>query len=983
MDQSTGLEKRVREIGSEIYDRMSSSTPSLFDARRWKGKVMEAAMRDEQTKVRLFRLIDVLPSLDSDELVMKVFNEYFEGVEEAPAVLRQLAGRITGSGMLPGIAAGLIRSGVESFAGGFIAGKDPEAALTEFKKLRDEGLAVSVDLLGEEVLSDHEVYEYRRRYLDLIEQVMPKAQAWPESPILDSDGTGPIPRADLSLKISSFDCRLDPMDWRSSIERVRSSLAPVLEKAREHGASVTLDMEHSRLKDLTIEAFLDTATHIAGLGHFGIALQAYLKSAEEDVLRVAEHAKKHERPLTIRLVKGAYWDYETVVNRQRGWPIPVFLNKAETDLSFERITKILLENHAHVRPAVATHNIRSISHAIAVADSLELPKNAYEFQMIYGMAEPVRRALVDLGYRVRVYTPVGELIPGMAYLIRRLLENASNESFLRQSFAEGKSLDELLSAPVPRRHSRLPEPHTEGFSNEPHIDFSKASARHAMAEALEQARERLGKEYPLVIAGKGEWTESTIVSLNPADPSQTVGTVAQATRTEAERAVRTAAEAFETWRRIPAAERAEYLRAAAAEMRRERFDLMALQVLEVGKTWREADGDVAEAVDFLEYYADRMIALAGPHTLGTYPGEDNELIYDPKGVGVVISPWNFPLAIPTGMVAASLVTGNCVIFKPSGLSPVCGWKIFEIFKAVGLPAGVLQFLPGPGDEVGDYLVGHPGIDFIAFTGSKETGLGIIERAAQSHSDRQGVKRVIVEMGGKNAIIVDETADLDEALAGVVESAFGYQGQKCSACSRAIVVGNRYDRFCERLKEIVSSLKIGRPEDPGTQTGPLIDEAARSKVRRYFETAEHEGTVYRVPFDERDGYFVSPTVVFNPDPASAVAQEEIFGPVLSVMKASTFDHALMIANGTPYALTGGIYSRSPARIEQAKRDFKVGNLYINRQITAALVGRQPFGGFGMSGVGSKAGGPDYLLQFVNARSISENTLRRGFAPPKDE
>jgi RHH-type proline utilization regulon transcriptional repressor/proline dehydrogenase/delta 1-pyrroline-5-carboxylate dehydrogenase len=414
-------------------------------------------------------------------------------------------------------------------------------------------------------------------------------------------------------------------------------------------------------------------------------------------------------------------------------------------------------------------------------------------------------------------------------------------------------------------------------------------------------------------------------------------------------------------------------------MRKRRWDLTALEVYEVGKTWKEADADVVEAIDFLEYYGREMVRRGSPQSLGHYPGEESEYIYEPKGIGVVISPWNFPLAIPAGMVSAGIVTGNCVIFKPSGLSPVMGWQLSDIFREAGLPPGVLQCLPGPGKEVGEYLVSHSLIDFVAFTGSRDVGLRIIKHAGDVHKDQKNIKRVIAEMGGKNAIIVDETADLDESVKGVIESALGYQGQKCSACSRVIVIGEIFEAFCKRLQEAMESIKIGPPEDPGSFMGPLVDEMAFKKVKDYIMLGEKEAKSLLCREVKREGFFVGPVIFTDVKPDSPVARDEIFGPVLVVLRADNIEKAIAIANNTMYALTGGVFSRSPANIKKVKDELNVGNVYINRKITGAIVGRQPFGGFGMSGVGSQAGGPDYLLQFLNPKSISENTLRKGFAP----
>jgi RHH-type proline utilization regulon transcriptional repressor/proline dehydrogenase/delta 1-pyrroline-5-carboxylate dehydrogenase len=413
-------------------------------------------------------------------------------------------------------------------------------------------------------------------------------------------------------------------------------------------------------------------------------------------------------------------------------------------------------------------------------------------------------------------------------------------------------------------------------------------------------------------------------------------------------------------------------------MRKRRFLLVALEVYEVGKTVPEADSDVAEAIDYLEYYGAQIAELGRPRSLGNYSGEINEYAYEPKGIAAVISPWNFPLAIPTGMASAAIVAGNCTILKPSGLSPVVAWQLVDLFKAAGLPQGVLQYLPGPGAEAGEYLVSHPGIDVIAFTGSKEVGLRILRLAGETRPGQRNVKKVVAEMGGKNAIIVDDTADLDEAVRGVLESSLGYQGQKCSACSRVVVLPDAFQEFCGRFVEAVKSIRIGPPEDLSTFMGPLVDQGALEKVRNYIAIGQREGkTLYRGE-EKGDGFYAGPALI-EVGPDAVISRDEIFGPVVAVIKAQDIDEALEIANRSEYALTGGIYSRSPENIRKAKREFRVGNLYINRKITGALVGRQPFGGFGLSGTGSKAGGPDYILQFMNPRTISENTLRKGVAP----
>jgi len=596
--------------------------------------------------------------------------------------------------------------------------------------------------------------------------------------------------------------------------------------------------------------------------------------------------------------------------------------------------------------------------------------------VIHGMAEPLRRALVAEGYRVRVYCPVGAFLPGMAYLVRRLLENTANTSMLRQMYAEAAPPEDLLKAPAP-----CPEPEDrapEGFRNEPHAHFVEADTRDAFASALERVKTALGGHAPAVIDGQSVETPEQLTRHDPSAQKRLVGTAARCGPEEAARAVAGAERAAEGWGRTPVAERAGVLMRAAEILRRDRFDLAALEVFEVGKDWKNADADVCEAIDFCVYYAREMTELGTPgHPGRGYPGEANETGYRPRGVAAVIAPWNFPLAIPAGMTAAALVAGNTVVLKPSERSPMCGARLFAIFREAGVPDGVLQLLPGAG-EAGAALAADPGVDLIAFTGSRDVGLAITRAAAEP--GRRGLKRVVAEMGGKNAVIVDETADLDEAVRGIVGSAFGYQGQKCSACSRVIAHHAVHDALVERLCAAAQSLPIGPAEDPAFRIGPLIDERALKKVRRYVAIGREEAQAALVVEDVPDtGWFAGPAVFTGVAPGHRLFREEVFGPVLAVTQAADLAAAVRLANDSDYALTGGLYSRSPAAIAYVRAHFAVGNLYVNRGITGALVGRQPFGGFRLSGVGSQTGGPDYLRQFVLPYAVSENTLRRGFAP----
>jgi 1-pyrroline-5-carboxylate dehydrogenase len=512
------------------------------------------------------------------------------------------------------------------------------------------------------------------------------------------------------------------------------------------------------------------------------------------------------------------------------------------------------------------------------------------------------------------------------------------------------------------------------FVNEPLSDFTKPDVAAAFQAALDKVAGELGAEYPLVVGGEKIMTDARIKSVDPANPGRLIGSVSKADKAIVQKAIDAAEKAFATWKFVPAEERAQYLFDAARLMRERKHEFSATMVYEVSKSWVEADADTAEAIDFLEFYGREAIRLSQDQPLTRIPGEDNSLEYIPLGVGAVIPPWNFPLAIMLGMTSASFAAGNTVLLKPSSDAPVIAARFMALLEEVGLPAGVVNYVPGSGAEVGDFIVQHPRTRFIAFTGSKEVGLRINQEAAVHREGQIWIKRAVMEMGGKDSIIVDNECDLDDAVANVLGSAFGFQGQKCSACSRAIIHQDVYDAFVEKLLPKVAAIKQGAThEGKDVYMGAVINQAACESILEYIETGKGEGEL--LAGGERaagEGYFVQPTVIGNVPPEAVISLEEIFGPVLALIKAKDFDHALEIANNTEYGLTGSLYSSNREHIERARREFHVGNLYFNRKCTGALVGVHPFGGFNMSGTDSKAGGRDYLLLFTQAKAISEKT-----------
>jgi 1-pyrroline-5-carboxylate dehydrogenase len=509
------------------------------------------------------------------------------------------------------------------------------------------------------------------------------------------------------------------------------------------------------------------------------------------------------------------------------------------------------------------------------------------------------------------------------------------------------------------------------FQNEAFIDFSKPENRKSMEDALRRVKEMFGREYPLIIDGKKITTTDKIKSTNPSHPQEIIGIFQKASVEMANQAVEAADRAFEKWRKVPVAERVACLYRAADILRKRRYEMDAWLVYEVGKTWPEADADTAELIDFCEYYGREMMRLGTPQQLVPMRGEKNYLKYIPLGVGVIIPPWNFAAAIMGGMTVAAIVAGNTAIVKPSSDSPTVAALFIDILLEAGVPREVVSFFTGPGGTAGEALVNHPKTRFIAFTGSKEAGLRISEQASKTQPGQRWIKRTVLEMGGKDAIVVDEEADVDAAVEGVALSAFGFQGQKCSACSRAIVAEKIYDEFLGKLVERVKKIKVGPAEDPGNYMGPVINKAAMTSILGYIHQGQKEGRLMTGGKQAAgDGYFLEPTVIADVDRKARIFQEEIFGPVLAVTKAKDFDEALSMANDSEFGLTGAVYSQNPKKIERAEDEFHVGNLYMNRKCTGALVGAHPFGGFNMSGTDSKSGGQDYLLLFLQAKTVSE-------------
>jgi RHH-type proline utilization regulon transcriptional repressor/proline dehydrogenase/delta 1-pyrroline-5-carboxylate dehydrogenase len=1039
---AASLEMRTRKTALRLLKAMGEEKPALFRTDTWAGKAIRQCLVSGPFRTAFLRFLDVFPVLSDPAALSRHVQEYFGHSELAAQAEALGIVRADPQSTAALDTASVLAVRLTQMAGIFIAGTTFAEAQPVLSAVRGQGTGFSVDLLGEAVVSEREAEAHVAGYLKLLNELAALGGSWPPlgSGTLSLDW-GHAPKINISVKPSALYSQLRASAFRHSVERAKERLREIYRRAVKLGAHVILDMETRELKNLTLEIYksLNLEPEFLDYPHSGLILQSYLRETDRDLDELLPWARSHRQRFTVRLVKGAYWEAERVWAAQRSWPTPVYLDKDETDLAFERQAQRLMENHPFLDFACASHNVRTIAWVLENARQLKVPTDRLEFQVLYGMADPLAKALMAEGLRVRVYVPIGGLVPGMAYLIRRLQEVISPQAFLRRAFqdylAAGPGPDELLRPPKeptgptsgeakPGSGSAAPASGSPAgsaaaapvmaagagamkpapganppagdaaspvasrvFRNEPARDWTLAENRGRFEAALQAVREKMPYRTGPVIGEKERASSASnrkeaetrheIVSLNPNQPGEVVGLVASADRREVKAAVAAAAGAFPGWRDTPPEVRAEALLAAAAVARGARDELAALEVLEAGKAWEEADADVCEAIDYLEYYSRQMARLARGVELGV-AGEPSRLVYAPRGVAAVIAPWNFPLAIAVGMVSAALAAGNTVVFKPSSLTPVLGSMVRRLLSA--LPPGVLNLLPASGAQAGDLLTGHPAVALVAFTGSKEVGLHILERSGRYAEEAGQVRAVVAEMGGKNAIIVDADADLDEAVVGVVRSAFDYQGQKCSACSRVVVLQEVYGRFLERLKAAAESLPMGPVEDPANQVGAVIDAASRARIRRYIDLGRREGKTLLVRKPPSGAGFTVPLAIFHEvKPRARIATEEIFGPVLSVFKTRDFEQALALANDSSYALTGGLFSRSPENLSWAARAFRVGNLYLNRGVTGAVVGRHPFGGSGLSGLGTKAGGPDYLLSFLVPRTVAENSLRRGFTP----
>lgn len=954
------IEQRTQALGRALLAAADAYRPSPTE--RTEDWLLTHAVAHDAFRSRLLRYMDVLASLDHDASgreAKRLAREYFDGdLPGVPRPIRWLA-RLARNEAIPAPVVGqAARRSAALFARRFIT--RPEALDQTLHYLAQHGRYPSFDVLGEAVLSDAEANAYVERYLALIAQLR-------TDPAAGARTAGGAPALQLSLKLSSLTAQFTPADAAGTVARVRAPLEAIARAAAAAGIGLTVDAEQYAYRDITWEAFRRTfarGTPLGGWPDAGIVVQAYLRDADAHAAEVISFARERGTPFQVRLVKGAYWDAETIAAAASHWTPPVFGEKGATDASFERLVDALLGADPSLHLAVASHNARSHAYAEAVAETRGLAIGAVEHQTLFRTAEGTSRALASLGWMARDYVPVGELLPGMAYLVRRVLENSSQAGFLLQS-RSGADPDDLLHPPAPPAgESALPA--SPAFEPAPAARWFDAAFRTAFEDALQTTRARWGEHIPLTIGDTQVTAAGTHPVHSPSHPGDPpVGTVDLADGALAQRAAEAARLAQPAWAAMPVATRAAVLRRAATLLEDRAHEFAAWVVHEGGRDRADAFAEVEEAIDYLRYYAEEGARMFGTH------GEH----LSPRGVVAVIPPWNFSLAIPCGMTVAALMCGNAVVLKPATQTPLIAARLTALLHESGIPRAVLTCLPGSGASAGRVLVTSPDIAMVAFTGSRDVGTWMHEAVSAVRPLDGHIKAITAELGGKNPILVFADADLDEAVEGITRSAFGHANQKCSAASRVLIAEPIFTRLRDRLIEAARSLAVGPADEPGTRVNPIIDATAAERLQRAAERARAECEVlfdaFSFPADPAAPRTTGPLIVQVPTAHAldrATATEELFGPILVLIPFHDAAEAYRIANGTVYGLTAGVFSRSPATIEEASRAIEAGTVYVNRAITGARVGIEPFGGMKHSGTGPKVGSADTLWAFTRRTDV---------------
>lgn len=981
------LESTLMSEGQKILEYLRHKPSPFFRESFWHKKILKQILDHHDFKVALFQFIDILPSLTHPDDIHVLFDEYLSDYISPlkPDYFRlfDYLRRKTASPLI----ARVLKRNIYQIATMFIPGESIGTAADRIIPLIQKRFGVTLDLLGEKTLTLQEGHDYLQKYSALAQDFSCLVKTRNISSSLNIEGLGPVPHAHISIKLSSLSPHWNYHDPHHAVATMQALITPLIFYAVQNRIFIHFDMEQFSTLEITLQLLekLLVTDEFKEYPFFGMVLQSYLVDSSAILQRMRRLSERRDCPFFIRLVKGAYLEYEQIQSELYNRRCPVFLNKSDTDSRFEYLSRTLIDMFPALIPAIASHNLRSILHATTYASLKGLSKETFELQMLYGMNDSCAVYFNQQGYNVRLYTPLGQFLPGMAYFVRRLLENTSNQSFLRMEYMEEEDESVLLQKPNPASEFISQSlTHDDGlpFENAPTLALYNTDISDKLNRTIHEF-DYFTKYSPFPVVVNGEFFHAERYNRHSVlSPDTTLLSFSLASPIHCDQALISCERHAHTWKQSDLSLRVGLCHTLAAQLEHHRMKLIACLVHEIGKSREESDYEVREAIDFCRYYATEAKRLFGKKLLQRFlQGERNDTYYEGKGTCVVISPWNFPLAILCGMSVAALVSGNPVILKPSELSTGIAFYFFDLLRESGFPKEIIHFLPGLGEITGDYLVRHSSSKIIAFTGSKEVSLKILDGSRHHiNSSQRHVKQVITEMGGKNAIIVDETADPDEAIPGIIQSAFSFAGQKCSACSRVILTPNVSELFLKRFIQAVSVLKGGSPVEPKTELGPVIDEISAKRLLENIQTFKDSADlIYAGNFIESLPCYIPPHVFLTPQSDHPLMQEELFGPILTFFKAKSLEHAIEVANDTSFGLTAGIYSRKPSHINYFKQKLASGNLYINKPCTGAVVGRQPFGGIKLSGTGLQAGGSEYLLQFVNARTISENTLRHGFSP----
>lgn len=1009
-----GVERRIAQIGTEIFEHAVEASPRPWQRDWWLEQLTRVVDSDARLKAAVFQFVDCLPTLEDDASIARHLWEYLTS-QNAPVPRPGMwaLDQARQGGALAGLVGRCARMGARMMAGRFVTGHDAASTFRTLAHLRRGGLAFTLDVLGESTTSDERADAYARTYLDLMTELCPLAAAWSPAPLLDDTDFGPHPRVNVSIKLSGLDPHFDSICPGASIEAVCRRLRPLLRRARELGAFVNIDIESTKHRRLTLDLFESVLSEpeFRGFADVGIVVQAYLKDGERDLARMLNFARRRGARFAIRLVKGAYWDSETTAAVRNGAEPPVWTRKWESDACYERMAREMLAARDVIRPCFASHNVRTIAAVMGWAEQLGVALNGYELQMLYGMGDPLKTAVARMGRCVRVYAPCGDMIPGMAYLIRRLLENTSNDSFLKQGFRDRAMYDRRLadpaavqppSAPLPRLHyadpTDGPAPLDRAFRQTLRWGFVQSEQRERLMSAL-KSNHHPAREYPLPIAGRPVRTPSKFEVVNPAHASNVEAIVHLAGVAEADLAVAAAARAWPAWSDRSAAARCEPLITWANAMEHARADLSAALVREVGMLWREADVEVATAIDHVRLHAQVAERWCDGVRRRGVPGEENLTRWVPKGVCSVVSDAASPLVFPIGVASAALAAGNTVVAVLPAQIGAIALRVLALAEESGLPAGALILLPAADEAVALHVAQHGDVRLVAAAGTDRTCEALHSTSTVIRPGQRRLRAAILEWRGEGALIVDDDADVDAAVGGALQSGFRFAGQARDAINRVIVVGRAFEPFLARLGEAIGSLHVGDPADPTTHIGPVIDAASRDAWRARLDEAQRAGRVLGRgnTSTHTEGYFIEPVLLDGDAAASRapVSDASARGPVLSLMKAATFEEAVAAANGLAGSLVCGVYSRSPRHIELARRALEAGMVFINRPTVGGEVDRHPLGASTVSGAGAAVGAASaaratggggarlgdsrFLFNFLDARTVSENTLRHGFTP----